>query len=116
MDSLDVLFESEGKLSGREVQIDETEYGHSKYYRGRYVDGVLDFWLNRYHNLSIRLEIIADKVRSEDNMMVLLKKQIELDSVIVSDMAKCYLNVAKHDFTEHRTVLIRTESRTRGRT
>lgn len=50
----------------------------------------------------MRLEIITDNKRTEENMMALLKKQVDLDFVIVSDQAKFYQDIStKHGFKEH---------------
>ena len=73
---LDKMFESEGKLGGigKSIQIDEMKYGHWKYYRGRFVDGIWLFGCIDEETKQLRLEIIPDNKRNEENMLQLIEK------------------------------------------
>lgn len=105
MDSLDKLFDGR-KIggSGKLVQIDEIKYGHWKHHRSRFVDGVWIFGCIECESKEIRLEIIPDNKRTEENMIQLLKKHVDLDSVVVSDKANFYHNIKNHGFKDHKVV------------
>lgn len=79
------------------------KYGHWKYNRLRYVDGVWIFGAIEKESKKLRLEIIPNKCRNQDNMRSLIEKYIEPGSIICSDSAKFYKNIGDWGYT-HKTV------------
>ena len=92
------------------------KYGHWKHHRGRFADGIWIFSCIEVCSGELRLEIIPDIKRSEENMMALLKKHVELDNVIISDQHKAYHNITKHGFLDNHSIEFVTDDEWRVHT
>ena len=76
----------------------DLETDKNKSSAGRFVDGIWLFGCIDEETKQLRLEIIPDNKRSEENMRELIEKHIEPGTTIISDKASSYQNIGKWGF------------------
>lgn len=85
------------------VQVDETKLGKRKYHRGHRVEGA---WVVAGVELTDRRAVFAEVVenRSEATLVDVLRRHVQLGSIIWTDCWKGYSNISGIFGIEHQTV------------